>query len=75
MQTDTLAIRGLSLGVGIRRVAGRELLTGALLGLTLAGLAFPIVWAGWGEVGVAAAVIQDLLTVSIYFLTAVTIAT
>ena len=114
MQTETLVIRGLSLGVGIRRVAGRELLTGALLGLTLAGLAFPLVWAGWGDIGVAAAValamfaassiatcvamllpwalhrlgrdpafgsgpiatvIQDLLTVSIYFLTAVTIAT
>jgi len=114
MQTQILVIRGLSLGVGIRRVAGRELLTGALLGLTLAGLAFPLVWAGWGEVSVAAAVsiamfaasgiatcvamllpwtlhrvgkdpafgsgpiatvIQDLMTVSIYFLTAVTIAT
>jgi len=114
MQTQILVIRGLSLGVGIRRVAGRELLTGALLGLTLAGLAFPLVWAGWGEVSVAAAVsiamfaasgiatcvamllpwtlhrvgkdpafgsgpiatvIQDLMTVSIYFLAAVTIAT
>ena len=114
MQTETLVIRGLSLGVGIRRVAGRELLTGALLGLTLAGLAFPLVWVGWGEIDVAVAValamfaassiatcvamllpwalhrlgkdpafgsgpiatvIQDLMTVSIYFLTAVSIAT
>ena len=32
MQTETLAIRGLSLGVGIRRVAVRELLTGGLRG-------------------------------------------
>jgi len=113
MQTETLVIRGLSLGVGIRQVAVRELVTGALLGLTLASLAFPLVWAGWGDVDVAAAVavamfaassiatcvamllpwtlhrlgkdpafgsgpiatvIQDLLTVSIYFLTAVAIA-
>lgn len=114
MQTETLAIRGLSLGVGIRRVAVREVVTGGLLGLTLGSLAFPLVWAGWGEVDIAASVavsmfaasviatcvalllpwmlhrlgkdpafgsgpiatvIQDLLTVSVYFLTAVAIAT
>ena len=113
MQTETLAIRGLSVGVGIRRVAVREVLTGALLGLILASLAFPLIWAGWGSIEVAAAVgvamfaassiatgvalllpwtlhrlgkdpafgsgpiatvIQDLLTVSVYFLTAVSIA-
>ena len=114
MQTETLVIRGLSLGVGIRRVAVRELITGGLLGLTLGGLAFPLVWVGWDDVGVATAVavamvvassiatcvamllpwtlhrlgkdpafgsgpiatvIQDLLTVSIYFVTAAAIAT
>jgi magnesium transporter len=113
MQTETLAIRGLSLGVGIRQVAVREVVTGGLLGLILASLAFPLVWAGWGEVAIAASVavamfsasaiatcvalllpwtlhrfgkdpafgsgpiatvIQDLLTVSVYFLTAVLIA-
>lgn len=113
MQTETLAIRGLSLGVGIRRVAVREVVTGGLLGLTLGSLAFPLVWAGWGEIDIAASVavsmfaasviatcvalllpwmlhrlgkdpafgsgpiatvIQDLLTVSVYFLTAVAIA-
>ncbi|MGH3457329.1 magnesium transporter [Aeromicrobium sp.] len=113
MQTETLVIRGLSLGIGIRRVAAREAITGGLLGLILASLAFPLVWAGWGVVEVAAAVavamfaassiatcvamalpwtlhrlgkdpafgsgpiatvIQDLLTVSIYFLTALAIA-
>jgi len=113
MQTETLVIRGLSLGVGIRSVIVREVVTGALLGMVLAGLAFPLVWAGWGDVEVAAAValamlaassiatciamllpwilhrlgkdpafgsgpiatvIQDLMTVSIYFVTAVAIA-
>lgn len=113
MQTETLVIRGLSVGVGIRRVAVREVLTGALLGLVLASLAFPLIWAGWGSVEVATAVavamfaassiatavalllpwtlhrlgkdpafgsgpiatvIQDLLTVSVYFLSAVAIA-
>jgi magnesium transporter len=112
MQTETLVIRGLSLGIGIRRVAVREVVTGGLLGLILASLAFPLVWAGWGDVEVAesvavamfaasaiatcvamllpwtlhrlgkdpafgsgpiATVIQDLLTVSIYFLTATAI--
>lgn len=112
-QTETLVIRGLSLGIGIRRIAVREVATGGLLGLILASLAFPIVWAGWGDVEVAVAVgvamvaassiatciamllpwsfhrlgrdpafgsgpiatvIQDLMTVSIYFLTAVAIA-
>ena len=113
MQTETLVIRGLSLGVGIRSVAAREIITGGLLGMILASLAFPLVWAGWGDREVAAAVavamfaasaiatcvamllpwalhrlgkdpafgsgpiatvIQDLLTVSIYFLTAAAIA-
>jgi magnesium transporter len=113
MQTETLAIRGLSVGVGIQQVAVREVVTGALLGLSLACLAFPLIWAGWGNLEVAAAValamfaassiatgvalllpwtlhrlgkdpafgsgpiatvIQDLLTVSVYFLTATAIA-
>jgi len=113
-QTETLIIRGLSLGVGIRSVALREIITGGLLGMILAGLALPIVWAGWGDLDVATAVavamiaasalasciamvlpwalmrlggdpafgagpiatvIQDVLTVLIYFLTASAIAT
>jgi magnesium transporter len=112
MQTETLVIRGLSLGVGIGSVAVREVVTGGLLGLILACLAFPLVWVGWGDIEVAASVavamfaassiatcvamllpwtlhrlgkdpafgsgpiatvLQDLMTVSIYFLTAVTI--
>lgn len=55
-QTETLVIRGLSLGLGIRRLAVREVMTGGLLGLILACLAFPIVWAGWGAADVAVAV-------------------
>jgi magnesium transporter len=64
MQTETLVIRGFSLGVGIRRVVGRELATGALLGITLAGLAFPIIWLGWGDVAVAASVAVAMLAAS-----------
>jgi magnesium transporter len=112
-QTETLVIRGLSLGVGIRRVAAREAVTGGLLGMILALLALPLVWLGWGDIEVAlsvavamfaastiatgvalllpwalhrlgrdpafgsgpvATVIQDVLTVTIYFLAAVAIA-
>jgi magnesium transporter len=114
MQTETLVIRGLSLGVGIRRVAVREAVTGGLLGAMLALLALPLIWIGWGDPAVAlsvavamcaasmiatgvalllpwalhrmgkdpafgsgpvATVIQDVLTVTIYFLAAVAIST
>ncbi|MGH8839544.1 MAG: magnesium transporter, partial [Jiangellaceae bacterium] len=111
-QTETLVIRGFSLGVGIRLVAVREVATGSLLGVMLAGLALPLVWLLWGDVEVATAVavamfaastiatcvalllpwairrlgmdpafgsgplatvVQDLMTVSIYFLTALAV--
>ncbi len=50
-QTETLIIRGLSLGVSIRRIAARELLTGVLLGCIVAALAAPaagLFWRDWG---------------------------
>jgi magnesium transporter len=55
-QTQTLAIRGLSVGVGIRPVAGREALTGLLVG-TLLGIAMYLVVAvGWRDTALATAV-------------------
>jgi magnesium transporter len=42
-QTETLAIRGLSVGVGIRRVAGREALTGLFVGILLSAVLLPVV--------------------------------
>lgn len=42
-QTETLAIRGLSVGVGIRRIAVREALTGLSVGLLLGALMWPVV--------------------------------
>ena len=63
-QTETLVIRGLSLGVGIRSVALREIATGGLLGLILASLAFPLVWVGWGDVEVATAVAVAMIAAS-----------
>ncbi|HLV57469.1 MAG TPA: magnesium transporter [Natronosporangium sp.] len=55
-QTEVLAIRGLSVGVGIGRIAGRETLTGLLLGVLLAAVALPVITLVWGDATVAAAV-------------------
>jgi magnesium transporter len=43
-QTETLVIRGLSVGVPIRRVFRIETLTGLLVGLVLAAITLPTVW-------------------------------
>ena len=43
-QTETLVIRGLSVGVPISRVFRLESLTGVLVGLLLAALTVPAVW-------------------------------
>jgi magnesium transporter len=42
-QTETLAIRGLSVGVGIRRITGREALTGLFVGVLLGVIMLPVV--------------------------------
>jgi len=63
-QTETLVIRGLSLGIGVRRVATREVITGVLLGIILGALALPLVGALWGDWSVAAAVALALLAAS-----------
>lgn len=55
-QTETLVIRGLSIGVSIARIAAREIATGALLGLLMGALAFPLVLVVWGDLLVALAV-------------------
>jgi magnesium transporter len=60
-QTETLVIRGMSVGIAVERVFWRESVTGALIGLALAGLCFPIVLARWGRGDVALAVSTALL--------------
>lgn len=59
-QTEALVIRGLSVGVAIRQVVRRELLTGLLVGLALASMFLPIVLLGWGDVEIAVSVSLSL---------------
>ena len=55
-QTETVVVRGLSLGVPVRRIVWRELLTGVLIGVALAAVALPIVLWRWNDPGLALAV-------------------
>lgn len=55
-QTETVLIRGLSVGMNTRRALWREAATGAVIGLLIAVLFFPFALIGWGEVDVALAV-------------------
>lgn len=60
-QTETLVMRGLSVGVSVRRMVGLETFTGALIGALLAVAIFPLVLALTGESRVAAVVSVSLL--------------
>jgi magnesium transporter len=63
-QTETLAIRGLSVGVGIGRIVKREALTGFLVGCLLAAVILPTIGSVWGDVALAAAVSLSVLAAS-----------
>lgn len=60
-QTETLIIRGMSVGIPIERVFLREWVTGILIGIVLAGACFPLLMLRWGRVDVAIAVTVALL--------------
>ncbi|MDP9227881.1 MAG: magnesium transporter [Actinomycetota bacterium] len=55
-QTEAVLIRGLSVGITVRQVAFRELVTGVITGVLLGAAFVPFVLLGWGDSGVAAAV-------------------
>jgi magnesium transporter len=63
-QTETLAIRGLSVGVGIRRIIGPEAVTGLIMGALLGVLMLPVVVLMTGDWMLAAAVALALLAAS-----------
>jgi magnesium transporter len=60
-QTESLVIRGLSVGVGIQRVFLREVMTGVMIGMVLAVLMFLFVGWRWQRTDVAFAVATSLL--------------
>jgi magnesium transporter len=60
-QTETVVIRGLSVGVGIRGVVRRELVTGLIVGLVLAGAFTVVGLLAWDEADVIVAVALSLL--------------
>ncbi|MGZ9220215.1 MAG: CBS domain-containing protein, partial [Candidatus Binatia bacterium] len=60
-QTETLVIRGLSVGVSIGGVVRREVYTGLLVGVTLAAVFFPIGLWRWGDASMVAAVALAIL--------------
>ena len=55
-QTEAVLIRGLSVGVTVRSVVRRELLTGLIVGVVLGAVFFPFAVAVWGDGRLAVAV-------------------
>jgi magnesium transporter len=55
-QTEALVIRGISVGVPVARIFARELLTGVIVGVVVAGAFFPFALLIWGDTAVAAVV-------------------
>jgi magnesium transporter len=60
-QTETLVIRGLSIGVSLRHIVARELLTGLFVGLGLSIAFLPFAILRWGDAKVCIAVALSLL--------------
>jgi magnesium transporter len=52
-QTETVIVRGLSLGVPIGRMVVREIAAGLVIGLALGAIAGPLVWWRWHESSLA----------------------
>jgi magnesium transporter len=52
-QTETVIVRGLSLGVPMRRMIAREVLAGIVIGAALAVIAGPVVWWRWSDADLA----------------------
>lgn len=63
-QTEAVVVRGLSIGVSVRRTAALELVTGVAVGAILAAIAVPTVYLLWGNFQVALAVAVALFAAS-----------
>lgn len=60
-QTETLVVRGLSVGVPIRDVLGKEVVTGGLIGVLIGASFFPFALLGFGDRDVAITVSVSLV--------------
>jgi magnesium transporter len=60
-QTETVVIRGMSAGISVRSVVGREILTGRVIGALIGAAFFPFVLAPWGDGRVAGTVAVSLV--------------
>jgi magnesium transporter len=60
-QTEAVVIRGMSVGVPLRGIVGRELITGLVVGLLIGTAFFPFAYAVWGDEQVAATVALALV--------------
>lgn len=60
-QTETVVVRGLSVGVPLQRMAAREVTAGLVIGLSLGALTAPIVYLLWHDALVAVIVGLSLL--------------
>ena len=60
-QTETVVIRGLSVGVSVGRAALGEVVTGLLIGTLLAAITLPVTFVIWGNAEVAVVVALALL--------------
>ena len=63
-QTETVVVRGLSLGVPMRRMMAREVLTGVVIGATLAVVTAPLVWWRWHDAALALSMSVSVLAAS-----------
>lgn len=63
-QTEVLAVRGLAVGVAVREIVVKELLTGLLIGLCVSSAFVPFVLALYGDLSLAIAVAVSLLVSS-----------
>jgi magnesium transporter len=60
-QTETVIVRGLSVGVPIKQAVWRELLSGLVIGSSLALVIYPFIFWRWGSQEVAAGVSLSML--------------
>jgi magnesium transporter len=59
-QTEMVIVRGLSLGVSVRRMIGREMLGVLAIGVALAAITAPLVWWQWDDPSLALSVAVSL---------------